>query len=116
MEKGSDPFSLRLSITARALAAATAAFRPKQKSVADTPVILGRVPSDNVELVQRAAEALMRGDVEGVMEVCTADVLWLPGRSALQGGYTGASGMQKWLADNVETFEVFTATWNETFD
>ena len=75
--------------------------------------ILGAVPSEHVEVVQRAANAMQRGDVDALMEVCTDDVLFLPGRSALQGGYVGAAGFRKWFADNAETFEVFTSTWTE---
>ena len=59
---------------------------------------------------------MQRGDVEALMEVCTVDVVFLPGRSALQGGYVGPVGFRKWFADNAETFELFTSTWTETFE
>jgi ketosteroid isomerase-like protein len=72
--------------------------------------------SERVELIQRAADALRVGDVEALIGMCTDDVLFLPGRSALHGGYVGPAGLREWFADNAETFEVFTATWNEMID
>jgi ketosteroid isomerase-like protein len=72
--------------------------------------------SEHVELVQRADEAMRRGDVEALIGMCTADVLVLPARSALHGGYSGAAGVRKFFVDNAETFEVFTTTWDETFE
>ena len=50
------------------------------------------------------------------MGMCTDDVLLLPARSALTGGYSGAAGLRKFFADNAETFELFTTTWDETYD
>jgi ketosteroid isomerase-like protein len=74
------------------------------------------VASEHVELVQRVLSAMRDGDVDAVVGMCTDDVLFLPGRSALQGDYVGPTGLRKWFADNAETFEVFSATWNEMFD
>ncbi|MEA2425114.1 MAG: hypothetical protein QOH13_1524, partial [Thermoleophilaceae bacterium] len=54
--------------------------------------------------------------VEALMGICTDDVVFLPGRSALHGDYIGAAGFRKWFADNAETFDVFTAAWEETYD
>jgi ketosteroid isomerase-like protein len=72
--------------------------------------------SEHVELVQRAAEAMRREDVEAVIGMCTDEVVFLPGRSAIHGGYTGPAGLRKYFADNAETFEVFTASWHETLE
>jgi ketosteroid isomerase-like protein len=74
------------------------------------------VSSEDVELVQQALAAMRDGNVDAVIGMCTDDVLFLPGRSALQGGYVGPAGLRKWFADNAETFEVFSATWNEMLD
>jgi ketosteroid isomerase-like protein len=90
--------------------------RPEQKSATDTAVILGLVSSERVELVQRAEEAVRRGDAEALIGMCTDDVLLLPGRSALLGGYRGPAGVRKFFADNAETYELFTVTSDETYD
>lgn len=72
--------------------------------------------SENVEIVKKAAAAIERGDVEAIFELGTEDALYLPGRSALQGGYVGRAGMRKWLADTAETFEYYAADWTEFHD
>jgi ketosteroid isomerase-like protein len=72
--------------------------------------------AEHVELVQRADDAMRRADVEALIGMCTDDVLLLPARSALHGGYSGAAGLRKFFVDNAETFELFTTTWDETFD
>jgi ketosteroid isomerase-like protein len=72
--------------------------------------------SEHVELVQRAEEAVRRGDAEALIGLCSDDILLLPGRSALHGGYTGAAGVRKFFADNAETFELFTVTSDETYE
>jgi ketosteroid isomerase-like protein len=82
----------------------------------NTGVILGVVSSEYVDCLRQALQAMSEGDVDAVIGMCTDDVLFLPGRSALQGGYVGPAGLRKWFADNTETFEVFAATWNEMFD
>jgi ketosteroid isomerase-like protein len=56
------------------------------------------------------------GNVDALTGMCTDDVLFLPGRSALQGEYVGPAGLRAWFADTAETFEVFTATWDEMLD
>lgn len=55
-------------------------------------------------------------NVDAIADMCTDDVLFLPGRSALHGGYVGPAGLRAWFADTAETFDMFTATWTETFD
>jgi ketosteroid isomerase-like protein len=74
------------------------------------------MPSERVELMRRAHEAMKRGDVDALVEMCTDDVVFLPGRSALQGAYIGRAGVQKFLADNAETFELYTLSWDEAQD
>jgi ketosteroid isomerase-like protein len=74
------------------------------------------MPSERVELMRRAHEAMKRGDVDALVEMCTDDVVFLPGRSALQGAYIGRAGVQKFLADNAETFELYTLSWDEAHD
>ena len=72
--------------------------------------------SEHVAVVRRAVEAVRRGDPEALIELCTEDVLLLPGRSVLLGGYSGPAGLRKFFADNAETYELFTVTSDEIFD
>ena len=74
------------------------------------------MPSEHVELVQRAVEAVRQGDADALIGLCTDDVLLLPGRSALLGDYRGPEGVRKFFADNAETYELFTVTSDETHD
>jgi uncharacterized protein len=67
----------------------------------------------NVEAVRRSLDAFNRADVEALMEDCTEDFLFLPARSALYGGYRGEAGLRRFFEDNAETFEVFTARFDE---
>jgi ketosteroid isomerase-like protein len=85
-------------------------------SRASDAVILGVMSSEHVELVQRADAAMRRGDVEALIGMCTDDVLLLPARSALHGGYSGPAGLREFFVDNAETFELFTTTWDEAYD
>jgi ketosteroid isomerase-like protein len=48
--------------------------------------------------------AELRGDVEGILRLCSPDVLWLaPGRSVLQGYEAGRQLLQ---SDRVEVFDI----------
>jgi ketosteroid isomerase-like protein len=72
--------------------------------------------SEHIEIVRRAEEAVRRGDAEALIGLCTDDVVLLPGRSALHGGYSGPAGVRKFFADNAETFEHFTVTSDEAYE
>jgi ketosteroid isomerase-like protein len=74
------------------------------------------VSSEHVELVRRAEDAVRRGDAEALIGLCTGDVLLLPGRSALLGGYRGPEGVRKFFADNAETYDFFSVTSDETYE
>jgi ketosteroid isomerase-like protein len=67
----------------------------------------------NVDTVRRALDAFNRADVETLMEDCAEDFLFLPARSALDGGYRGEAGLRRYFEDNAETFEVFTVRLDE---
>ena len=67
----------------------------------------------NVETVRRALDAFNRADVETLMKDCAEDFLFLPARSALDGGYRGEAGLRRYFEDNAETFEVFTVRLDE---
>lgn len=67
----------------------------------------------NVEALERGVEAFNRGDTEAFVAAAADDVVWLPRRSAIEGGYRGHDGMRKFLVDNAENFELFRFTFNE---
>src|SRR4051794_10968903 len=69
-----------------------------------------------VEIVREHVDAFNRADVEALMAICSDDVLFLPGRSALQGGYRGEEGLRSFFADNADTFEVITVRLDEFHD
>jgi ketosteroid isomerase-like protein len=71
------------------------------------------VAPNNVELVRRGLDAFNRADVDALMELCSDDVVFLPARSALYGGYRGEEGLRRFFADNADTFEVFSVHYDE---
>lgn len=70
----------------------------------------------DVEAYRRAIEAVNRGDVEAVVLTATEDLVFLPARSAVEGGYHGHAGLRKFFADNAENFEVFRVDLTEVRD
>ena len=63
----------------------------------------------NVELVRRAVDELNSGErsEERIRAVWHRDAEFLPRRSAIEGGYRGIEGFERWIADTDETFETF---------
>jgi ketosteroid isomerase-like protein len=71
---------------------------------------------ENVEAFKRGIEAGNRGDVDGVLRETAEDVVFLPARSAVEGGYHGHAGLREFLADNKTNFEVFRADLSDVRD
>lgn len=78
--------------------------------------ILPSMSRINVETCHRGIAALNRGDVEGVLRLAAEDVVFLPARSAVEGGYYGHVGLRKFLADDAENFAVFQVDLQEVRD
>lgn len=74
------------------------------------------MPSENLELIRRGAEALSRGDVEDLVATTTEDVVVFAARSAVEGPYIGHDGLRKFVADNAENFELFEVQLSEVRD
>lgn len=55
------------------------------------------------ETVRRVLAALNERDVEGYLACCTDDVELIPATGAIEGGYTGRSGIQRFFADLRDT-------------
>jgi ketosteroid isomerase-like protein len=70
----------------------------------------------NVEAWRRGIEALNRGDVDDMLRLAAEEVVFLPARSAVEGGYHGHDGLRRFLADNAENFEVFQVDLHEVRD
>ena len=69
-----------------------------------------------VEIVREHVDAFNRADVAALMAICSDDVLFLPGRSALQGAYRGEEGLRSFFADNADTFERIAVRLDEFHD
>ncbi len=70
----------------------------------------------NVDAFLRGVEASNRGEPEAALETVSEDVVFLPARSAVEGGYHGHDGMRRFWADNEESFEVFQAEFTDVRD
>lgn len=71
---------------------------------------------ENVETFLAGAEAINRGDIEGLLDTFDEAVVFLPLRSSLQGGYSGHDGVRRYLADTAEMFEAFFLEYGELRD
>jgi SnoaL-like domain len=67
------------------------------------------VSQENVELVRRLNEVVTRGEMNGMdfRSYFHPDVEFLPLRAATEGAYHGFSGIERFVADTEETFEIF---------
>jgi ketosteroid isomerase-like protein len=52
-------------------------------------------------------DAVNRDDREAVLEMMHPDIEWVPLRAGMTGAYHGHAGVEAWMRDNAETFEVF---------
>jgi ketosteroid isomerase-like protein len=66
------------------------------------------------ELLLTAIDALNRGDATGLCAVAHPELVFHPIRAAVTGDYYGHRGLEKFLEDNAETFDVFEVRIDET--
>jgi ketosteroid isomerase-like protein len=71
---------------------------------------------ENVRVFEEARDAVSRGDIEGFLRLVDEDVVWIAGRSAVEGAYRGHDGLRKFFADSEENFEVFEPDFREVLD
>jgi hypothetical protein len=57
------------------------------------------VSQEKFEIVRKALAALNARDVDGYLACCTDDVELIPATAAIEGGYTGRSGIQSFFVD-----------------
>ena len=70
----------------------------------------------NVEVGSLIVQAFNDGDVEALLPVMHPDIEFVPMRAPVQGAYRGHDGLREFLADNVESFDVFHVTTEEVHD
>jgi len=70
----------------------------------------------NVDAFLTAIDASNRGEPESALVFVSEDVVFLPARSAVEGGYLGHDGVRRFWADNAENFEVFEAEFTDVRD
>jgi ketosteroid isomerase-like protein len=71
---------------------------------------------ENMEVVERLSSAVNRGDVEGVVSLCSEAIVFFAARSAIQGAYVGHEGMREFFADTAENFQRFQLSTTELLD
>jgi ketosteroid isomerase-like protein len=74
------------------------------------------VGGSNVVRFRRAIDAINRGDAEGLVEGAAEDVLFLPARSEVMGPFRGHDGLRRFVAENAESFDIFTYQLTEVRD
>jgi ketosteroid isomerase-like protein len=72
--------------------------------------------SAEVEAFERGADAINRLDAAELAELIHEDGVFEPLRAATEGAYIGPDGMRRFVADTVEAFDVFEATFHEVSD
>jgi ketosteroid isomerase-like protein len=70
-------------------------------------------PVDERELLLAAADALARGDLDAIADLTHPEIVFHPIRAAVTGDYYGHAGIEKFVADNAETFDVFEISYEE---
>ena len=65
------------------------------------------------ELFLAAVELINRGDTAGIEQVVHPEMVFHPIRAPVTGDFYGYKGIEKFLQDNAETFDVFEATYDE---
>ncbi len=71
---------------------------------------------ENVETFRRNADAISRSDTESIPDTVHPEAVLEPLRAATEGTYVGREGMRRFLADTVETFEVFQVSYTDVRD
>ena len=67
---------------------------------------------DPVQIFREAVDALNRVDRHAIMRLVDPEIAFVPMRSAVTGPYLGHAGLEEFLADNDEMFEMFHAEFD----
>jgi ketosteroid isomerase-like protein len=74
------------------------------------------MPSDNIEVFNRAVRAVNEDDEHALQELITDDAEVFALRSVTEGSYIGMDGMRTFLADNRESFDFFRLSYDDVRD
>jgi hypothetical protein len=69
--------------------------------------------NDPVQIFREAVDALNRRDRGELQRLVDPEIAFVPMRSAVTGAYLGHAGLEEFLADNDEMFELFHADFDE---
>jgi ketosteroid isomerase-like protein len=72
--------------------------------------------TSNVDVLRRGIEAMIRGDLDGMLAESAEDVVLWARRSAVAGEYRGHDGIRRLLADNAESFESYRVDYTDVRD
>jgi limonene-1,2-epoxide hydrolase len=67
---------------------------------------------DPVQIFEEAVAALNRVDRDAIMRLVDPEIAFVPMRSAVTGPYLGHAGLEQFLSDNDEMFEMFHAEFD----
>jgi SnoaL-like domain len=67
---------------------------------------------DSVQIFKEAVDALNRVDLHELERLVDPEIAFFPMRSAVTGPYLGHAGLEQFLADNDEMFELFHAEFD----
>ena len=67
---------------------------------------------DAVEIFKKATDALNRVDLAEIKRLVDPEIAFFPMRSAVTGPFIGHAGMEDFIADNAEKYELFEAAFD----
>jgi ketosteroid isomerase-like protein len=71
---------------------------------------------ENVAAFLESAACASRGDWEGVTKYTHPDVVFIPQRAPVRGGWNGHDGLREFGEDNRETFDLFQVSYPDVRD
>jgi hypothetical protein len=67
---------------------------------------------DPVEIFKQATDALNRVDLSEIKRLVDPEIAFFPMRSAVTGPFIGHAGMEEFIADNADKYELFRAEFD----
>ena len=73
-------------------------------------------PAEHIELFLRGMDAITRSDAAALLETIDERSVFEPLRSATEGAFIGPEGMRRFLADTMDAFDLFKASYTDIRD
>jgi ketosteroid isomerase-like protein len=73
-------------------------------------------PAEHIELFLRGMDAINRSDAAALLEMIDERSVFEPLRSATEGAFIGPEGMRRFLADTMDAFDLFKASYTDIRD